>query len=115
MAVGDGGAGECGESGGHVDGADEVIGFAACGDFLRPLGEEWHAVAAFVESAFVAGERGVGMVVEAADVFVAVVHDAAVVAGENDESIVGEAVFFEGLHDLADGVVEFMEVIAASA
>ena len=108
-------AGERGEGGGHVHMRDECGAFGAGCDFAGPPRDEWNAVPALKQCALCAAQRAVHRVLPRAVVGIAVVPHAAVVAGENDECVFGEAVLFEGGEDLPDGVVEFLNRVAARA
>ena len=90
----------------------------AGGNFTLPGGDEGGAGAAFVDRVFPAFVGAGGFV--AAElfegfVFVAIIHDGAVIGAEDDEGFFGELETVEGLHDLADGPVELDDGVGAEA
>ena len=95
-------AGQRGDGGQEIDAADDRVFFdASGGDFARPAHEAEGADAAFVHAALTGAERA-----GAADAGVGGVTDAvvfgSVVAGEEDERIVGQPEFVEGIEQAAD-------------
>ena len=94
---------------------DERVGHGAWGDFSRPARDEGDAVSTFPEGAFVAAQGGVGAVVELPDVLVAIVHDAAVVAGEEHEGVIGEFESVERFKELRNGSVQFVDGVTAGS
>ena len=70
----------------------DVVGCLACVDAAGPVGEERHADAAFPQVAFVAAQ-GAGAVEEAGLMAAFVMR--AVVAGEEDEGVVGNFQFIK--------------------
>ena len=84
----------------------------------RPASDERDAMPALVQAALESAERAVALVparVGRGAVHVAVVHHPAVVAGEDDERVVGQLVPVELGEDLADAPVELLDAIAAKA
>ena len=82
-----------------------VVRLAGC-NFSLPAEDVRHANAAFVQHSFAALERrvvGDAVFVEAGALVAA---DAAVVAGENDERVFGQAELVERRHDSADAFVD---------
>ena len=75
-------------------------------DRARPTHDRGDAMAAFVNVALEAAERMGGPVVEFLGAGVGIFFRA-IVGGENDESVVSLAGFFESRQQLADGVVGF--------
>src|SRR5262245_23443662 len=55
------------------------------------------------------------MIVEAANVLVAVIHDSAVVTGENNQRLLGELQPLEFAQHLSDGVVQLGDGVASRA
>ncbi len=114
---GERGAGEGGEGGGEVDGADDFPGDAGR-DGAGPGGDEGGAGAGFKDGVFAAAEGSGGLVVaELGDgaVGISIVEDGTVVGAEEDEGVLGELVFFEGGDDFADAPIELEDGIAAEA
>ena len=90
----------------------------ASGDFTLPRDDEGGAGAAFVDRVFPAFVGAGGFVVAElfeGFVFVAIVHDGAVIGAEDDEGVFGELETVESLHDLADGPVELDDGVGAEA
>ena len=107
-----------GEGGHHVNQADQLAGSAAGLDVAGPADDERLAVAAFPEAALVAAERTVALVAVGVGnraVLVAVVHDPAVVAADDDQRVVGQLEAVERVEHGADGAVEFLDDVAADA
>ena len=98
-----------GDGGEKVDGHEHVFGFGAGWNFSGPTHDARFAGTAFPIGAF-AFAQGVG----GAGV-IAVVEPWAVVGGVDDPGVFFETVAFEGVHDLADGPVDFLDDIAVKA
>ena len=113
--VGQGKAGEFGESGHEVGEAYGLVGFGVGGDAVWPAGDEGDAVAAFPVVAFEAAPRA------GAVVLIILAHlegggdFGAVVAGEEDEGVLGEVEALECFKELADNVVELEEEVSVRA
>lgn len=113
--VGQGEVGEFGESGHEVGEAHGLVGYGVGGDAVWPAGDEGNAVAAFPVVAFEAAPRS------GAVVLVVLAHlegggdFGAVVAGEEDEGVLGEVEALECFEELADNVVELENEVAVRA
>ena len=90
------------ENGGENIGSDDgdVTGGAGL-DVLWPTDDAGDADAAFMTAALIATESARGS---------AIVGNGAVVRGEDDEGVVSDACFVQGVHHLAEGVVELTDV-----
>lgn len=84
-------------------------------DFLRPPSDEGDAVSAFPNAEFGAEEFAVDGVSEFGGGAAAEVEHAAVITGDKDKGVVGNAALFEAFHDLADDPVEFVNEVAVDA
>ena len=96
----------------------EKIGEVDCGgggfvstDIARPLGDERHAVAAFIDAGFAAAQRASAMVVFCGHK-AGGVRAGAVVAGEDEQGVLVESCVLQGLIDLADNIVELHDKIS---
>ena len=110
-------AGQRGETGGEVDGADHLLGYAGLYAAL-PTRDEWRPGAAFEHAVLAAAIRTGGLVIaELFDcaVLVAVVQHRAVIRAEHDEGFLGQAETVERRHQLADGPVELQDGVAAKS
>ena len=113
--VGEGEVGEFGAGGHEVGEADGLVGYGVGGDAVWPAGDEGDAMASFPVVAFEAAPRA------GAVVLVVLAHldgcgdFGAVVAGEEDEGVLGEVEALEGLEELSDNVVELEEEVAVRA
>jgi len=100
------GRGEVGdfeEGGVVIDGVDGEVGFGCGCDDAGPAGDVGDANASFVEHALAAVEGGVvGDFLAGFYSFASISADASVVAGEDDECVVGELEFVESFADAAD-------------
>ena len=106
---GDGDAGEFAEGGEEIEVAD---GFGADGagrGVARPAEDAGDAVAGFGDVEFHAAQ-GAGGAVGTLRAFVAVEGFGAVVAGEDDEGVVAQAVGVEVFQEAADGVVHLGDI-----
>ncbi len=113
--VGQGEVGEFGESGHEVGEAYGLVGYGVGGDAVWPAGDEGDAVAAFPVVAFEAAPRA-GAVVSVVLAHLDGCGDfGAVVAGEEDEGVLGEVEALEGFEELADNVVELENEVAVRA
>ena len=98
------GVDEFGESGEEIHRVGVGFADAAFFNFSRPVEDEGDAVAAFEGDVFGAS-IGLGK-------FVA---GGAVVGGENDDGVVGNAVVFEGFHHFTDACVHLLHDVATDA
>ncbi len=103
------GVNEFGDGGEEVDGHEHVFGFGAGGNFPGPAHDARFAGTTFPVGAlaFAEGIGGAGVI--------AVAKPWAVIGGVNDPGVFFEAVAFEGVHDLADGPIDFFNDIAVKA
>ena len=101
----EGGTENLGTGGEEIDVTDKLR-VRGCGfDLSRPAGEERHAVAALPDVGFVAAELRAGEVAQFLEAGRVGLRRAAVVGGENDEGVFGEAVSVEGGENFSnDGV-----------
>ena len=108
---------ECGESSKKVSEVDDGICLCPRGDFVWPLGNERHAVTAFVDAGFATAQRAGATVVLFG-------HQpggewaGSVVTGEDEQGVLIQSGVLQGLIDLTDDVVELhhkITVIAVAA
>ena len=99
------GAEDVGGGGHEVGEAEELVGRGAGLHAGGPADQERDAVTAVENVGFVAAEKVGGVVTFGEEAGEIGLRRAAVVAGDDDEGIVGEALFFEFVQQLADGVV----------
>ena len=100
--------------------AHKLVAAAARLDHARPARDEGDAMAAIPGIRLVAAESGTRMVSLRLHLVDADVRRAAVVAGEDHQGIVGDAVALQGVEDLAEHVVGFhyqvgVEVVQSAA
>ena len=108
-------AGEFGESGHEVGEADGLVGYGVGGDAVWPAGDEGNAVAAFPVVAFEAAPRAGAVVLVILAHLEGCGDFGAVVAGEEDEGVLGEVEALECFEELADNVVELENEVAVRA
>ena len=87
---------EVGEGVDEVELADELVADGSGFHFGGPAGDEGDAMAAFVEVGFVAAVDVAGVVIGGEEFVDVCSGGAAVVGGEDDEGVFGDAVLFEG-------------------
>ena len=113
--VGQGEAGEFGAGGHKIGETDGLVGFGVGGDVVGPAGDEGDAVAAFPVVAFEAAPRA------GAVMLVVLAHlegggdFGSVVAGKEDEGVLGEVEALECFEELSDNVVELENEVAVRA
>ena len=113
--VGQGKAGDFGESGHQVGETDGLVGFGVGGDAVWPAGDEGDAVAAFPVVAFEAAPRAGAVVLVVLAHLEGCGDFGAVVAGKEDEGALGEIEALDCFEELADNVVELENEVAVRA
>lgn len=106
---------EIGAGGEEIDVADCLGARGGGFDFSGPAGEKGHAVAALPDVGLVAAELRAGEVALFFEGGCAGLRRAAVVGGEDDERVGGEAVFVEGGEDFSDDGIGLHDKIAVGA
>ena len=100
------GAGEVSESGEHVECAGDGIAAGSGGDSAGPAGHARDSHAALVGLSFAASKRQVAALLGTGR---------AVVGGEQDQCLLVDAAFVEGLEQLAHRPVDFLDPVAVTA
>ena len=107
--------GEFGESGHQVGETNGLVGFGVGGDAAWPTGDEGNAVAAFPVVAFEAAPRASAVVLIILAHLEGCGDFGTVVAGKEDEGVLGEVEALECFEELADNVVELENEVAVRA
>ena len=113
--VGQGEVGDFGESGHQVGETNGLVGFGVGGDAAWPTSDEGNAVAAFPVVAFEAAPRASAVVLIILAHLEGCGDFGAVVAGKEDEGVLGEVEALECFEELADNVVELENEVAVRA
>ena len=106
------GFGCCGHK---ISEAHDLRGGLATFHFGRPAHDEGHAVAAIKDVRLVAAQIVAGVVTGGEQFGEVGTRGAAVVTGDDDERVLGDACRFCGTHDLADGVIGFHDEVGIEA
>lgn len=113
--VGQGEVGEFSKSGHQVGETDGLVGFGVGGDATWPAGDERDAMASFPVVAFESAPRAGAVVLVVLAHLEGCGNFGAVVAGKEDEGVLGKVEAVECFEELADNVVELEDEVAVRA